>query len=341
MSSESSKEYNKHVEFSFLARVGYVSNNLLRSTDFTDLVDVQETNTFCFISVGIVAANNQQSPSQKNADNEERQYHKQESPNGWNKGYEYKYNVETRTLTAIPELADQYSGIFTRAKLYIRPRNKQALVGRIAKPEYAQFHGELPGGYKAEVSDKSLKYQPMNLPSQPFEIFLKNGAIHHLAFDKNAVTNEQANQIKGIVSQLQFDSQAENKIKCRYNEYPKKGIYNAKYKVMEPTVTGNTETMYDVSPIPRYLLQSHPQWAPFPELDSENNFFEVVKTKNYSNAEQRMGYHYGITGTSNFKPGTNQMGDFLSVSYLLPLLILSPLYSPHLLLSAFLKRNTN
>lgn len=266
-------------------------------------------------TVGLAAATQYQSPNEDYADREEKTYYYRYSPAGWNAGFEYRYNVETRSLTAIPNLADQYAGIFTRAYLYIRPRNNNTLVGRIREAQFAQFHGELPGGYKAYVSPKNLQYQAMNLPSEPFEIFLKNGAISHLAFDKNHVSNEQANQIKGIVSQLQFDAQAENKIKCRYNEYPKSGIYNAKYKVMEPTVTGETETLYDVSPIPKYILQAHPYLAPYPYLDDESNYFEVVKTKNYSNADQRMGYHYGFTGTSDFKPGTNQMGYFFTVSY--------------------------
>lgn len=264
--------------------------------------------------MGLVAANRPQSASEDYAERDQKTYYQRQSPAGWNPGYEYKYNVETRSLTAIPKLADQYAGIFTQGKLYIRPRNKQSLVGRIRDAEYAQFHGELPGGYKTYPGAKNLQYKPMNLPTEPFEIYLKNGAISHLAFDKNRVTNEQANQIKGIVSQLQFDAYAENKINCRYNEYPRQGVYNAKYKVMEPTVTGKVETMYDVSPVPKYFLAAHPYAAPYPYLDEESNYFEVVKTKNYSNAEQRMGYHYGFTGSSSFKPGTNQMGSFFAVS---------------------------
>lgn len=213
----------------------------------------------------------------------------------------------------MPDLANQFAGIFQRAYITIRPRSEFVLVGRIYKPEYAQFHGELASADEYEPHFGDLKFKEWPLTSTPFEIFLKDGAITHMAFDKT-VTNEQANQIKGIVSQFQLDTEYENVIKCKYNQLPEKNVYNAYYKVMEPTVTGHCETLYDVSPFPKYLIQTYPYLVPFPFLAYNDNFFEFVKTKNYSSCEQRMGYHYGFTPMSDFKPGTNQMGDFFTVS---------------------------
>lgn len=215
-------------------------------------------------------------------------------------------------------MASQWAGVVSKAQLSVSRLNENVLIAKVSHPEIAQINAELPSGWDSHMEEEQLEFQPMTLSSRPFEIRLKGGAIHSLAVEKS-LTNEEVNQLKGIASQLQVDLRAKNLIKCKYNQFPEEGKINAVYKTMEPTVTGACEMLYDISPLADFNIQSRPEWVPMPELKENGQFFiEVVKTKNYSNCDQRMGYHFGITGMSEWKPNSNQMGEFFSVSSKFP-----------------------
>lgn len=218
-------------------------------------------------------------------------------------------------MAAMPDLQDQWTGIITRGYVTIRPVDKNRLVGKILASEYATVNDVLPNGWKTKFNPKKLNFQSMPLQNtKPFEIFLKNGAIKHLAVDKTT-TNDEANQIKAVASLFQSDVRGQNAIKCNKNQMPEKDDITAAYKVMEPTVTGECETLYDITPMPRYMLQSRPHLAPMPELNEEENLIKIAKTMNYSNCDRRMAYHFGISGLTSAKPNTNQIEDMLSVSF--------------------------
>lgn len=233
----------------------------------------------------------------------------------WNKGTEYKYEFNTRTLAAIPDLADQYTGILTRGYLSIRPKDRNTLIGQIKRAEYATVNDVLPRGYKTQFSAGQLKYQPLPAQdSKPFEIFLKNGgAIKHLAVDKTT-SNDEANQIKALASIFQIDVSAQNKQKSSMNHFADDDQVTGVFKVMEPSVTGKCEVVYDISELPRYVVQSRTSWAPMPEMDDQENLIQVTKTQNFSNCDQLSGYHFGISGMTDADPNTNQMGNAFSVS---------------------------
>lgn len=178
----------------------------------------------------------------------------------WKNNHEYKYDVETRTLTALPELNQQWVGLVTRARLTIRPQNDNVLIGKVSQPEFAEVHHQLTNGWDMDLSGQHLAYHQMPMSEKPFEVRLKNGAIHSLAVDRT-MTNDQINQLKAIISPLQADTNAQNEIRCKHNQLPEQNGNNAVYKTMEPTVTGDCETLYDISPLPEYLTQAHRDWV--------------------------------------------------------------------------------
>lgn len=217
-------------------------------------------------------------------------------------------------MTAIPDLKDQWVGVIGRSKLTIRPQSNDILVGKLEDVEYAQVHHELSGGWDEFIPEKQLEFRTSETNKKPFEVRLRNGAIHSIAVDKS-MTNTDINQLKAALSQLQVDTRAHNLIKCKHNQLPEDGESNqAVYKVMEPTITGKCETLYDISPLPEYLIQSHPQWAPLPQLKGNGMHYKIVKTKNYDNCEQRLGYHFGLSGGNEWKANTNTMGEAVSKS---------------------------
>ncbi|GLV61233.1 hypothetical protein CBL_21062, partial [Carabus blaptoides fortunei] len=62
--------------------------------------------------------------------------------------------------------------------------------------------------------------------------------------------------------------------------------------------------------LPEYILQSEPQLAPLPHLKADGEFIDVVKTRNYSNCDERIVYHYGLHEMDDWEPASAAMGDF-------------------------------
>ncbi|XP_031636119.1 vitellogenin-A1-like [Contarinia nasturtii] len=232
----------------------------------------------------------------------------------WRQNTEYRYKVHTKTLAALPNLKNQWVGSFTKADLTIRQLSKDVLVGEVKNGKRSDFHDALPMDPAKYMPDDELQYEQMEMNTKPFEIRMDEGAIHSIAVDKD-MTNVQLNQLKSILSQLQVDIRARNNIESVYSHLPDSKDDNdenkqnqALYQVMEPTVTGKCESYYDISRIPMYMAQSLPEATSSVTLQNDENVYEIFKTKNYSNCEQRMGYHFGLDGLNEWKPNTNRMG---------------------------------
>lgn len=233
----------------------------------------------------------------------------------WKSDTEYHYNVRGRTLASLHQVDNQYTGIVIRAELTVRPKHDGLLQAKLQNTQYAQVHAKLPGGWKSEIPESQLSFRPMQLANKPFEIKLKNGTVQELIVDKS-IPNWEANIIKSVISQIQVDVQGENMIKSRFNqpaEHQTSDI-SAEFKTMEDTVTGKCETLYDISELPEYLVQSQPELVPFPQFKADGDFIDVIKTRNYSNCDERIVYHYGLSELEGFEPAASNMGDFLTKS---------------------------
>lgn len=237
---------------------------------------------------------------------------KQQHDGAWKQQMEYRYKVHTQSVAAIPNMKNQWVGTYTKADLVIQPFSKDVLIGKVHNGEHSEFHDSLPEGPAKHLPENKLSYQPMEMNTKPFEIRLNAGAIHSIAVDKD-MTNVQLNQLKSIISQLQVDIQARNMLNTPLSHLPqnndeKDNGNQALYKVMEPTVTGKCEVFYDISRVPMYLAQSLSEYDSNVQLQQGEHFYELYKTKNFTNCEQRMGYHFGIHGMNDWKPNTNLMG---------------------------------
>lgn len=92
--------------------------------------------------------------------------------------------MKTRTLTALPELNNQWVGIVTKARINIRPQSDNLLIGKVSQAEYAEIHQQLSQGWDSELDEKQLAYRNWPLSEKPFEIHLKNGAIRSMSVDR-------------------------------------------------------------------------------------------------------------------------------------------------------------
>ncbi|XP_078036187.1 vitellogenin [Augochlora pura] len=233
---------------------------------------------------------------------------------GWKVGNEYTYVVRSRTLTGLDKISNRYNGLLTKALLTVQVKDANTLGAKLSQCQYANIHTELPNGWDSALSDQNLELRDMKVSDKPFEIKVKQGVIRDLIVDKSVPTWE-VNMVKSVVSQLQVDSLGANAIKDRkISQVPKDDEPYGSFPVMEDSVSGKCEVRYDITPLPDFIIRLKPDLVPMPKLKGDGHHIDIVKTKNFERCEQRMGYHFGLSGMNKWEPGSNSNGQFLSKS---------------------------
>lgn len=232
---------------------------------------------------------------------------------GFKDNTEYVYRVDGRSLTSLHELSDQYSGIFIKAKLHVSPRSDGKLQAWISESQYAQIHSQLPDGWNSEIPESQLSYKQLGLSKKPFQIISQNGLIKSLVVEKD-VSNWEANVIKSILSQFQLDLQGRRAVDSHASTLPSDENMEGVFQTMEDTITGETETNYDIHRLPEYLVESQPWLVPQKQLQAHGKLYEVLKSKNYTTNRALPAYQYGFGEVEEGKPTGNRMGDFLTRS---------------------------
>ncbi|XP_033336974.2 vitellogenin isoform X1 [Megalopta genalis] len=233
---------------------------------------------------------------------------------GWKVGNEYTYVVRSRTLTGLDKISNQYNGLLTKALLTVQAKDADTLGAKLSHGQYANIHTDLPNGWDSEVSDQNLDLRSVPCSGKPFEIKIKQGVIRDLIVDKSVPTWE-VNLVKSVVSQLQLDTLGANAIKNRkITQVPKDDEPYGSYPVMEDSVSGKCEVRYDITPLSDFMIRLKPELVPLPKLKGDGHHIDIMKTKNFGRCEQRMGYHFGLSGMNKWEPGSNDNGQFLSRS---------------------------
>lgn len=234
---------------------------------------------------------------------------------GWKVGEEYQYLVRSRTLTGLKTLSDQYVGVLMQATLKIQCNSPDTLRAQLLKPHYAQIHKKLPDGWDSRISDQMLEHKHMPLSNEPFVIKFKHGVVRDLIVSKNVPTWE-VNIIKSIISQFQADTQGENLKGSKNTQIPEDDNPFASFRVMEDCVSGKCEVLYDIVPLTEVVLQHHPHILPKPELRGNGEHIYITKTRNYDKCEQRMDYHFGISGNAKWESDIRNNENIMKVSYI-------------------------
>lgn len=79
-------------------------------------------------------------------------------------------------------------------------------------------------------------------------------------------------------------------------------------------MNGEVETIYNISPLPMYHLQSEPSLARLLEVCSNPTLLSVEKALNFSKPHHLPVYNYGFDDLPSGMVGGNTMGNMLSVS---------------------------
>ncbi|KAF5287239.1 hypothetical protein FQR65_LT12283 [Abscondita terminalis] len=230
----------------------------------------------------------------------------------WRPGVKYVYNVESHTLTRHSK--NYCSGIVMQAKFTVTPKSENVLMAMISNVQYARFQDKSSGECTAQDINNShqLAYKPLNLAEKPFRIDIENGLIKKIHIYENLETYK-INLLRSVISEFQFDINGENLIHQNGNQLPKQNTFPAVFKTMESTTVGKYSTLYEVKVLPDVVTQDRPELIPYPQLKgTDGDIVEVVKTKDYSNSKERIGYHYGLGNKDHWEPFSNKVGDFFS-----------------------------
>ncbi|XP_076766164.1 vitellogenin [Xylocopa sonorina] len=245
---------------------------------------------------------------------------------GWKAGNEYTYLVRSRTLTGLESLSDQHTGVIVKGWLTIQVTDPNTLLAKLWNCKYAHIHKELPEGWTTEFSDQMLELKELPISGKPFEIKLKHGVIKDLVVDYSMPTWE-VNIVKSVVSQLQVDSQGENSVRTQETQIPTDESPYGSFKALEDSVTGRCEVRYDITPLLDTTVHERSDLHVEPRLKTDGQYIEIVKTRNFDRCAQRVNYHFGITGTTHWEPGSNRNGEFLTRSSTSKILISGTLKS--------------
>lgn len=225
-------------------------------------------------------------------------------------GSKYEYQLSGRSLTGLSDISAEYNGVIFKCKLSLQAKSDEAtLIGRIFDVYYASVSESLPEGYDSPISNAEYK-SATSWMDKPFQIVMKNGVVKDLLVDGD-IPSWQANVFKGIISQLQIDTQGENLMESTITQLPESGRSSGVYKTMEDTVTGVHETLYEINPLPQYKLQLEPYLVPFVQLKGDGEIIEIVKTKNFSNSVGNSGFYYGLGKMGHTEPLSNKLGELI------------------------------
>lgn len=159
----------------------------------------------------------------------------------------------------------------------------------ITESQYAHVNIELLEGWD-KISNDFLQYHKLPLSGKPFQIKLKHGVIQELLVEHDVPTWE-VNLLKSIVGQLQIDTKDKNSKTDGETEMLNKEQPSVAYKLMEDSVGGKCEVLYDIKLSENNQLNIL-EGTPVSDFNNQNQFIEIEKVKNYNKCEQQRGYYY-------------------------------------------------
>nr|XP_012221806.1 PREDICTED: vitellogenin-2-like [Linepithema humile] len=224
----------------------------------------------------------------------------------WQTGTQYRYLIQSRTLVNLNNNKN-VSGIQLKSAFIVQPSSPDTLQAMLIKPQYAHVNTELSElGWDTNIPNDLLQYHNLPLSGKPFQIKLKRGVIRELLVEHDVPTWE-VNLLKSIVTQLQIDIRDKNAKMDRKTEILSKEEPSITHKVIEDSVGGRCEVLYDIKLLEKNTLERPPML----DSNNEDQLIAIEKIKNYNKCEQQRGYHHGFSGKASLKPTHDDNNKFV------------------------------
>nr|CAD7399677.1 unnamed protein product [Timema poppensis] len=138
-----------------------------------------------------------------------------------------------------------------------------------------------------------------------------------LGHEGNDLDDWEINFIQGVLGHLQLDltnrnagDSADANVDHARGRDRLSSVADPVYKVMEDSLMGRCEVLYEISQLPKSYTNTNPDWLPMFQICGSREFLEITKTFNYSNCESSSEYHFGLPSSLNCNPSSNQCGNF-------------------------------
>jgi len=92
----------------------------------------------------------------------------------WQPDTEYRFDVNSKTLTALKGITEEGTGVFIRAQLLVQPKTQEHLTARLIDVLYAQAQNQVPE--EEYVQNDRLVWKELDL-EYPFEIKMNKGLV--------------------------------------------------------------------------------------------------------------------------------------------------------------------
>ncbi|CAG0902268.1 unnamed protein product, partial [Cyprideis torosa] len=205
----------------------------------------------------------------------------------WIPGQEYVYEYKTRTMTGIPSLKTQVSGLGLRSKIVVQPKSPNELVVKMTKIEIARAENQIfSDSWSTWRRELPLSYSPLESSqglSIPFKVNMKEGQVQSIETSETepvwCVNIKRALASQLSLNVLKISGNHAYNINNEISKEPEEF-----YTVEEPSVTGECKIYYTIVPLPDFIARSEERDLS-PALKSEvgdRPAFIVTKTKDFT-----------------------------------------------------------
>ena len=258
---------------------------------------------------------------------------------GWAPNTVHIYRFESQVLTGIPDIRNnQYSGLKVQAKVVIEATDDYKLRIKMQSPRFITFNGEVSiteagriiknGGYQA---NPKMNY-PQDFRSfleKPFLVDLKRGMVtgfYVLPNEPETITNIK----RSLLSQLQLDVSGSEMV-----DPNNVGLNQAPHSVMEESVGGKCQTMYNVVRMTTARVMDLERAWEKEEQDAQlhtstggrtvcdgRTYYEITKTKNLDNCQFRPVYQHVTGADLNGDVSKSHIGNLMAVNILFSIIFI-------------------
>lgn len=211
----------------------------------------------------------------------------------WTPGREFVYEYKTRTMTGVPFLKNQASGMGLRSKVIFQVKSENELYAKMTEVSVARaVNEENSESYETWRREMNLEYSPLESKqgiSVPFKVNLREGKVESIETSPEEpiwVVNIK----RGLATQLSLNM----------NKIQRQRIFTAENEISksseefftveeESSVTGECKTHYTIVPLPEYLAKSqeHQIDEELKKRNQERPAWIITKTRDYNSCSKK------------------------------------------------------
>jgi len=220
----------------------------------------------------------------------------------WQSGRQHVFKYSGRLLTGMPQLAAHYSGIAINATVLVDVLEQNKLQLSLEHPRFAKISERLEARMNSQDGRDGQNWRELYLPEmtevdseirrlleQPIIFELYHGEIRQAKISRQE-PEWSVNFKKSLA--LLFQTKVDSSAWQPEGNHISEAQTDRYWRTKEEGIDGICEVTYQVNELPKYMIRDRPELIPQPEKCEEQRYFEVVKTKNVNECDQRSAFSF-------------------------------------------------